>query len=77
MSPGNYNVSFIDVDQKPKTIRLFMNEEHVRIFRDSNYRCISGFETKAGQGVPKIICLSATQMAILELDRTPQASRGF
>jgi hypothetical protein len=72
IGPGNYNVTFIDLDQKMKTIKLFMSEEHVGVFESSGFRVIAGFENKGGQGVPKVICLGSSQMATLELDTAPK-----
>lgn len=67
IGPGNYEVSFVDVDGRPKKVSLFMGEEHMEIFNSSGFRVITGWETKMGKSITKVICLSHNQMATLEM----------
>jgi len=67
IGPGNYEVTFTDVDGRPKKVTLFMGEEHVDILNSSDFRVITGWEKKLGKTVTKIICLSQSQAATLEL----------
>jgi hypothetical protein len=67
IGPGNYEVVYSDVDGRQKKIVLFMGDEHINIFRSSNYRVISGYEKKADKNTTKVICLGENQTVALEL----------
>jgi hypothetical protein len=67
IGPGNYDVTFTDVDGRPKKVTLFMGEEHVEILDSSAFRVIVGWEKKLGKSITKIISLGQNQAATLEL----------
>jgi hypothetical protein len=64
---GNYEVTFTDVDGRPKKVTLFLGEEHIEILNTSSYRVITGWEKRGAKSITKIICLGQNQMATLEL----------
>ena len=63
---GNYEVGFIDIDGRPKRVKLFISDEQMSAASREGFKFIIGFEKKGAENVLKLIRFSDSQLFTLD-----------
>lgn len=69
LEAGNYEVTFNDVDNKPKRIRMFLSMEMIEGCARDGFRYICGYEKRGEQNVLRLIRFGENQTFSIEAAR--------